>query len=159
MLWVNRVLLCTPLLSSGHLQTLRNFSVLPYFIRFSLTVFCLIHFRWDLCVSCSWSWLCHSISLLLPTLLLVGSICDLTQFTKVGENYPWRVSARPFHSFSNNEPRNHFSLLNWFLGTAVRNFKNYIHAEVDSRIPPDMDAIGAVPGSQFCTWLWDTAQV
>lgn len=82
-----------------------------FFVEFFLTVFCLTHFCWELWVSCSWSWLCHPISVLLPTLLFVGSICDLIQFTNVGENDQWRVSAGPFHSFSDNEPRNQFSLL------------------------------------------------
>lgn len=111
-LWVIRVLLCTPLLLSVFLQLLCNcFSVLPFFVEFFLTVFCLTHFCWELWGSCSWSWLCHPISVLLPTLLFVGSICDLIQFTNVGENDQWRVSSGPFHSFSDNEPRNQFSLL------------------------------------------------
>lgn len=111
-LWVSRVLFCTPLLPTGCLQLLCNcFSILPYFIKFSLTVFCLTHFCWELCVSCSWSWLCHPICFLLPNLLFVGSICDVIQFTAVGENYQWRVSARPFPSFNNNERRNQFRLL------------------------------------------------
>lgn len=67
--------------------------------------------RGSVCVSCSCSWLCQPIPFLLPALLFVGSVCDLIQFTNIGENYQWRGSARPFHSFSNNEPRDQFSLL------------------------------------------------
>ena len=53
----------------------------------------------------------HPIPFLLPSLLFVGSICDLIQFTNVGENCQWRGSARPFHSFNNSEPGDQFSLL------------------------------------------------
>lgn len=61
--------------------------------------------------SCSCSWLCHPIPFLLPTLLFVGSLCDLIQFINVGENCQWRGSGRPFHTFSNSEPEDQFSLL------------------------------------------------
>lgn len=111
--------------------------------------------RENVCISWSSTWLCYPTPFLLPTLLLVVSVCDLIQFTNIGENYQWRGSTRPFHSFSNSETRDQFSFLRELqmepLGT-------WSCTEVDSKIPPDVGAAGAVSGLQSCMWLHGTAQ-
>lgn len=92
------------------MQLLLSFT--SFYEVFSDSVFVnMLLLRDNVCISCSCAWLCHPTPFLLPALLLVVPVCDLIQFTNVGENYQWRGSARPFHSFSNSETRDQFSLL------------------------------------------------
>lgn len=110
--------------------------------------------RDNVCISWSSTWLCYPTLFPLPTLLLLVSICDLIQFTNIGENYQWRGSTRPVHSFSNSKTRDQFSLLRELqmepLGTWSCN-------KVDSKIPRDVGAAGAVSRLQSCMSLHGTA--
>lgn len=100
-LWVNRVLLCTPLLLSGCLQ----FYLLSFTLFFKVFFDCILFNTILVRIVCL-----LLLILIVPTLLFVWSIHDLIQFTNVGENYQWRVS-RILSLFQQQWARNQFSLL------------------------------------------------